>query len=103
MDRKSLQQTLAVLQQRLLHALRESLQGLQEAGVTLSQALRHAGARGWTLLQPRLQQLQGALLGAWTLLRQRVPQRWPAWWPGAEAPPGVRRVVELWHRGECWV
>ena len=25
------------------------------------------------------------------------------WWPGADVPPRVRGLVEIWHRGECWI
>ena len=45
----------------------------------------------------------GALKRSWAPLRQRLPQRLPAWWPGADVPPRVRRLVEIWHRGECWI
>ena len=81
MDWRSLQQSLAVLGERLKSGVRERLQALR----------------------PAQQKLQGALLRGWALLRQRLPQRLPAWWPGPVVPPRVRRLVEVWHRGECWI
>ena len=87
-----MQQSAATLWQRLQHGVRERLQTLkpwlqklQVALLGVWARLQHAGGRGWILLQPWL------------------PQRLPAWWPGADVPPNVRRLVELWHRGECWV
>ena len=85
MDWRSLQQTLAVLPQRLQHAARESLERLRQSCAPAWHKLRHA------VQQRRI------------LIRQRLPQRLPAWWPGTDVPPSVRRLVELWHRGECWV
>jgi len=61
--------------------------------------LRH----GAQMLQPAQQRLTGALEQSWAWLRQRLPQHVPAWWPGPDVPPNVRRLVDLWHRGECWV
>jgi TRAP-type C4-dicarboxylate transport system permease small subunit len=58
---------------------------------------------GAHMLQPARQRLNSALKRSWTPIRQHLPQRLPAWWPGTDVPPSVRRVVELWHRGECWV
>ena len=55
------------------------------------------------ILQPTQQRLNNALKRSWAPIRQRLPQRLPAWWPGTDVPPSVRRLVELWHRGECWV
>jgi len=65
----------------------------------------------WRSLQQRLRQvwgparqwLQAAFQQGRAWLRQRLPQHLPAWWPGRDAPPQLRRTVELWHRGECWV
>jgi TRAP-type C4-dicarboxylate transport system permease small subunit len=59
--------------------------------------------RGAQMLQPAQQRLNSALKRSWTPIRQRLPQQLPAWWPGSDVPPSVRRVIELWHRGECWV
>ena len=81
MDWRSLQQSVAELGERLKSGIRERL---------------HA-------LRPALQKFQSALLRSWALLRQRLPQQAPAWWPGPVVPPRVRRLVELWHRGECWI
>ena len=58
---------------------------------------------GAQMLQPAREKLTGTLQQSRGWLTERLPQRLPAWWPGPEAPPGVRRVVEVWHRGECWV
>src|SRR5262245_61998720 len=43
------------------------------------------------------------LAEAWAPLRHRLPQALPAWWPGADPPIAARRIVEDWHRGECWL
>jgi TRAP-type C4-dicarboxylate transport system permease small subunit len=58
---------------------------------------------GAQMLQPAREKLTGTLQQSWGWLTERLPQRLPAWWPGADVPPNVRRMVELWHRGECWV
>ena len=81
MDWRSLQQSVSVLSERLQSGVRERLQALRPAQQKLQGALRRGGAR----------------------LRQRLPQRLPGWWPGPDVPPRVRRLVELWHRGECWI
>jgi TRAP-type C4-dicarboxylate transport system permease small subunit len=85
MDWKSLQQSLATLWQRLQHGVRDSSHRVQQA------------------CGPAWQNVRQAVQQAWEALQQRLPQRLPAWWPGADVPPLVRRLVELWHRGECWV
>jgi TRAP-type C4-dicarboxylate transport system permease small subunit len=58
---------------------------------------------GAQMLQPAREKLTGALQQSWGWLSERLPRRLPAWWPGPDVPPNVRRLVELWHRGECWV
>jgi TRAP-type C4-dicarboxylate transport system permease small subunit len=79
-------------QQRLLHWV---------------QAVASAVGERWSLLRPRLglglERLWRFLDEAWTPVRQRLPQWQPAWWPGPEAPPAARRIVEAWHSGECWL
>ena len=63
--------------------------------------------RRWRPLHQRLQQgleaLQRSLKPLQQGLRERLPQALHAWLPGAEAPPQVRRAVDNWHKGECWV
>jgi TRAP-type C4-dicarboxylate transport system permease small subunit len=58
---------------------------------------------GAHMLHPVLQRLNSALKRSCAALQPWLPQRLPAWWPGTDVPPSVRRLVELWHRGECWV
>jgi TRAP-type C4-dicarboxylate transport system permease small subunit len=81
MDWKSLQQSVAALWERARHGVRECLQTLRPVRQGVEAVLQ----QGW------------AWLGPWRL------QRLPAWWPGTDVPPRVRRLVELWHRAECWV
>lgn len=57
--------------------------------------LRQSMRRLW-LRQPQWQHLREAV-------RNRLPQTSPAWWPGADPPAAARRVVEAWHKGECWL
>lgn len=76
---------------------------LQQFLAELPQRLRETSdllQRTWT---PARQRLQGTLIRGWTLVRQRLPQHPPSWWPGSVAPPQVRRLVEVWHQGECWL
>jgi TRAP-type C4-dicarboxylate transport system permease small subunit len=58
---------------------------------------------GTRMLEPARQRLNSALKQSWTPIRQRLPQQAPAWWPGPDVPPRVRGLVEIWHRGECWI
>ena len=81
MDWRSLRQSMAVVWGRLGSGVRERLQ----------------------VLRPAQQKLRAALLFGSTWLRQRLPQQAPAWWPGPDVPPRVRGLVEIWHRGECWI
>ena len=85
MDFGSLQRSLVLLWQRSLRVGRDLLEATQRS------------------LKPALDRLHAALLRGWTLARQRLPQRLPAWWPSSNAPPAVRRLVETWHKGECWL
>src|SRR5512145_334636 len=57
------------------------------------------------LLQLRrgLQQVARLLQRVWSPLRERLPQQLPAWWPGSDPPAAARRLVEGWHKGECWL
>jgi TRAP-type C4-dicarboxylate transport system permease small subunit len=79
-------------QQRLVHRFQ-----------TAANALR----QHWSHMPPKLrlaqQNLSKVLHEVWKPLRQRLPQRPPAWWPGREAPPTARRIVDAWHSGECWL
>jgi TRAP-type C4-dicarboxylate transport system permease small subunit len=59
--------------------------------------------RSWSLLRPMLRQGQRWLQQAWGPVRQRLPQGLPPWWPGPEPPLAARRIVDGWHRGECWL
>jgi TRAP-type C4-dicarboxylate transport system permease small subunit len=86
MDLRSLQRSLVVLQARMQRAWRERVGLLRER---------------WRPLRNRL---RAELHEAWARLRQRLAQAPAAWWSGDGAPPArVRRLVEVWHQGECWV
>jgi len=54
-------------------------------------------------LRLALQHSRRFLNEVWNPVRQRLPQWPPAWWPGPEAPPAARRIVDAWHSGECWL
>lgn len=70
------------------------------------QAVAHVLQQRWSILLPKLRlgvrHCRRFLHRVWEPVRQRLPQR-PAWWPGPEAPPAARRIVDAWHRGECWL
>jgi TRAP-type C4-dicarboxylate transport system permease small subunit len=80
---------------------------LQRSVGIMLRRLRQDALEQWELLRqawgPARKRLQHVLEEARTSLRARLPQRLPGWWPSAVAPPGVRRVVEIWHTGECWL
>jgi TRAP-type C4-dicarboxylate transport system permease small subunit len=85
MDLRSLQRSLVVLQARLQRAWRDRVGPLRER---------------WRPLRSRL---RAEFHEARARLRQRLAQA-PAAWSGDGAPPArVRRLVEVWHQGECWV
>jgi TRAP-type C4-dicarboxylate transport system permease small subunit len=71
------------------------------------QATADALRDGWSRTLPKLrlaqQNLSKVLHEAWAPVRQRLPQAPPAWWPGPDAPPAARRIVDAWHSGECWL
>ena len=71
---------------------RSAWQRAAAEAAALRSRMLHPGSRAAEARWSRLDPLQ-----PW------LPQRLPAWWPGTDVPPGVRRLVELWHRGECWV
>jgi len=88
MDWKSLQRYLTSLLHQLQHAAEQIFTLLQQG----LQSLR----RAW---EPRRQRLQHWWRQSATSLKQRLP----AWWPGPDVPLAARRLVEIWHKGECWV
>lgn len=71
------------------------------------QAVVNACRQHWSRLLPKLRlaqkYLSRVLHELWAPVRQRLPQGPPAWWPGPEAPPAARRIVDAWHSGECWL
>jgi TRAP-type C4-dicarboxylate transport system permease small subunit len=85
MDWRLAQQNLGAVWQRLRLGAREAWELLRQTAEPVRRTLRHAIARGSIVL------------------RQRLPQQVPAWWPGPHVPPRVRRAVEAWHTGECWL
>jgi TRAP-type C4-dicarboxylate transport system permease small subunit len=85
MDWRVLRRDLTDRVQGLWHALRESLDRLQQASRPTLQRLHERTQRGRSALQ------------------QHWAHHRPAWWPTAEAPPGARRIVEVWHQAECWL
>jgi TRAP-type C4-dicarboxylate transport system permease small subunit len=92
MDRPSLQERLLLLLRRLQQISRLWLRQLQPQWLNLQQGFQ-GRLRQWRAQAQRLREA----------LRQWLPQEPPAWWPGADPPPAARRVVDGWHRGECWV
>lgn len=88
MDWPSLQQVLASWRRRLQQAAEHMATSLQQN----LQSLR----REW---EPRWRDLRHWARQTWTSLEARLP----AWRPDPSAPPAARRLVEIWHRGECWV
>jgi TRAP-type C4-dicarboxylate transport system permease small subunit len=85
MDFRSVQQALTALWRLLRREVHERCSVLRQAA------------------RPTLASLQQSLQQALSTLQQGLPQRLPAWWPSSDAPPGVRRLVETWHKGECWL
>jgi TRAP-type C4-dicarboxylate transport system permease small subunit len=93
-------QALGVLPQVDWGRWQQRLRGRAEAA---AEALRQAWSRAQPKLRLARQNLSGVLHRVWTPVRERLPQRLPAWWPGPEAPPVARRIVDAWHSGECWL
>src|SRR5262245_39463090 len=93
----------ASLQLRLLRLRQQSARWPQHS---LHAAARSV-LRNWSIFLIWLRlvlRLGGRLLRrVWNALRQRLPQTLPSWWPGREAPPAARRMLDVWHRGECWL
>jgi TRAP-type C4-dicarboxylate transport system permease small subunit len=81
MDWDKLQQTALAWQRRLQQAALTAWQSAQRRAVPAWHAVRRRGA------------------DAGTALRQRLPDHLFA----DTAPAGARRVLETWHRAECWV
>lgn len=107
MDWRSLQERLRLLQQGLRQTLQprwrqlqlrllEQLRALETRSRPLRDSLRQKLQSQSRLWRVRWQSLREAV-------RQRLPQALPAWWPGPDPPVAARRLVEGWHRGECWV
>ena len=74
----------------------------QERLQAIADALRQCWSRSLPKLRLAQRNLSRVLREVWAPVRQRLPQR-PAWWPGPEGPPVARRIVDVWHSGECWV
>ncbi len=85
MDWHSLQHSVTIMLRRLRQEALEHLERLRRASGPARERLQHSSEQ------------------AWARLRARLPQRLPGWWPSAAVPPGVRRLVEFWHTGECWL
>jgi TRAP-type C4-dicarboxylate transport system permease small subunit len=82
------------LHQRLLHDLHRVSIHLSSLAQTLWRGLRQWGhwlARAHWLAE------------ASAPLRHRLPLNFPAWWAGPDVPPSARRLIEGWHRSECWL
>jgi TRAP-type C4-dicarboxylate transport system permease small subunit len=71
------------------------------------QAVANVARQHWSRVLPKLrlaqQSLSRIMHETWTPVRQRLPQGPPAWWPGSDAPPAARRIVDAWHSAECWL
>jgi TRAP-type C4-dicarboxylate transport system permease small subunit len=94
--RHTLQQRSALLQRIEWRSLRQRLlHELQRVSVLL----RLLGQTLWR----GLQQLPHWLAQGWTSLQRRLPQTLPPWWPGRDVPLSALRLVDGWHRGECWL
>jgi TRAP-type C4-dicarboxylate transport system permease small subunit len=99
---RTLQQTSALLRsiewrslhQRLLHEFHQVSIRLRSLGRTLWRGLRKWGR--WLAREHWLAE-------AWAPLRHRLLLDFPAWWTGPDVPPSARRLMDGWHRGECWL
>jgi TRAP-type C4-dicarboxylate transport system permease small subunit len=103
MDWRSLQGRLVLLRQRCQHALQHILGwlgGLLRTLLALGRALWGRLGQNARGLAPRLQPHWQAVRDA---VRRRLPRNLPAWRPGADPPEAARKLVEGWHRGECWL
>jgi TRAP-type C4-dicarboxylate transport system permease small subunit len=97
MDWNALQRSLVVLQARLLRTWRDGIAALQRGWRDGVAALRRRGL-------PLRARLLAGLGEARSRLGRRLPPSWIALWSGAGVPPPrMRRLLEVWHRGECWV
>jgi TRAP-type C4-dicarboxylate transport system permease small subunit len=107
MNWRSLQERLRLLQQNLQRTLRPRWRLLQ---LRLLRLLRTLQTRSRPLrdslrqtLQDQSQQWQALWRRLREVVQQRLPQTLPAWWPRSEPPLVARRIVDGWHKGECWV
>ena len=87
------------LRTRLLRWRQQGADLLRRSWSLLLAALRE----GLLQLRRGLQQVARLLQRVWSPLRERLPQQLPAWWPGSDPPAASRRMVEGWHKGECWL
>jgi TRAP-type C4-dicarboxylate transport system permease small subunit len=55
------------------------------------------------VLKPKVERARQACRRGAAALRRRLPQQAPGWWPGADPPPSAHRILEVWHKGECWL
>jgi len=94
--RQGLQRTLLPRWRRFQLWLLRLLWALQTRSRPLRNSVRQTLQDQSEQWRARLQRLRAAV-------RQRLPQTLPAWWPGADPPAAVRRLVDGWHRGECWL
>jgi TRAP-type C4-dicarboxylate transport system permease small subunit len=85
MDWKSLQRSLVRLQARLQHAWRHGAASIEERSGPLRARVRQAIAPVGARVR------QGTARAVAALSAEHAP------------PPGVQRLVENWHRAECWV
>jgi TRAP-type C4-dicarboxylate transport system permease small subunit len=71
------------------------------------QAIWKALRQAWSLFLPMLRRslhrAERLLQQAWGPLQERLPQTLPTWWSGPEPPRSARKLVDAWHKGECWL
>jgi TRAP-type C4-dicarboxylate transport system permease small subunit len=107
MDLEALQRAVTAFLRKLQREAHGRLQSLRRRAGPAYHRLQDRAGEGWAAARERagltLARSRAAASRGWTSLRDRLPQHPPAWRPAAEPPPAVRRAVEAWHKGECWL
>lgn len=107
MDLEALQRAARAFPRKLQREAQERVQSLRRRAGAACDRLQHRAREGWAATReragPALARSRAAVSRGWASLGDRLQQHRPAWWPAADPPPAVRRAVEAWHTGECWL
>lgn len=107
MDFEALRQALAALWRKLQREAQERARVLRSRAGSAYDRLQRGTRNGWMTARkmagPAFAKSQAAASRGLASLRDRLPRHVPTWWPAADPPPSARRVVESWHKGECWL